>query len=675
MIKPKIIISLFILLLIILPFGLFDNRDEINAVELSDSTIGYYQSTTCKISLLEFYLENLNSDKDFYINENNYADLNCFGKITGVDKVNDSFMVSIGTNTSGNLIIQSLIWLLFFMLVPSHKKNNKFSSKLLIFIPLIFIFQYIAESRFYNRTNFLYNNELSFSNYYLIGNLIFYTFITLVIKDEFQTRYNNLINFIPFIFLISGTFSGMNLNIYLIILCFFGVLNFSINQKIKIFDLLYFVLSIGWILNLDQNDFFFDGDKLRGFTNTVLTRQSQIFWIIIFYLSLKGLIFLINSSVQYFNFELFIRNSLIAGSLTCFLGIIGALYPLGNFLNFYIFGQNKRGMKEFSSIAGNTWRGFAPSAESVGEFYGFIIILVFLYIIKYKKIPAKKYILLLVPIIYGLYRSNNFASISSILLIILLSILVRSYLFEKYKKIIIIGLILFITGGFYYFTQLKTYEYLSTELVYEATLHQNFYPRGDAYSSYLQVEKKMIERDLNSLLIEEENSENASSTYKFLVSLLTVNFNIPLVPNIVAFISMISLIINRTEMWGIFIAKYNPSFVEVVIGSGPLQLNKYLYEHNIRLDVPKEKLESLYLPHSSVLDLYIYFGMFTFLMVGYGIYLVYKNFNQKNIFVFLSIFLILNIIKSDSILYIHSAVLVVFTFLGLEKIKDPDDIE
>ncbi len=54
MIKPKIIISLFILLLIILPFGLFDNRDEINAVELSDSTIGYYQSTTCKISLLEF---------------------------------------------------------------------------------------------------------------------------------------------------------------------------------------------------------------------------------------------------------------------------------------------------------------------------------------------------------------------------------------------------------------------------------------------------------------------------------------------------------------------------------------------------------------------------------------------------------------------------------------------
>ena len=69
MIKSKIIIPFFLLLLIILPFGIFDNKDEINAIELSDSTIGYYQSTTCKISLFEFYLENFRSDKDFYIHK------------------------------------------------------------------------------------------------------------------------------------------------------------------------------------------------------------------------------------------------------------------------------------------------------------------------------------------------------------------------------------------------------------------------------------------------------------------------------------------------------------------------------------------------------------------------------------------------------------------------------
>ena len=671
----KIIIPATVLLLIVVPFGIFNNSDDIKAVELNDSTVGYYQSTTCKISLFEFYIENFNSEKSFYINENNYVDLNCFGKITGVDKVDNSFMVSIGTNTSANLIIQSLIWLLFFMLIPKDKVFNKLNFKLVGFIPLIFIFQYFTESRFYNRTNFLFNNELSFTNYYLIGNIIFYTFIAFTIKDGFESRYKNIINYIPFIFLISGTFSGMNLNFHLIILSFFGVVSFSIYKKINIVDVLYALLSIGWILGIDKNDFFFDGDKLRGFTNSELTRQSQIFWLIIFYLSFKGLVFLIKSSLEYFDFQIFIKNSLISGSLVCFLGIVGAIYPLGNFLNFYIFGQNKRGMKEFSSIAGNTWRGFSPSAESIGEFYGFIILLIFLYIYKYKVIPSKPYIPLIIPIIYGLYRSNNFAAISSILLIIFISILVNTKLFKNYKKIVMIGIVFMGFGGLFYFTQLKTYEYLSTELIYEATLHQNFYPRDDNYSSYLEVEKKMIERDLNSILLNEENRNNASSTYKYLVNLLTVNFNIPLVPNLIALISIISLLINRTEMWGIFIAKYSPSTLEIIYGQGPLQLNKYLYDHPIRLDVPKEKIDSLYLPHSSFLDLYIYFGIFGFVIMVYGLYLIYKNFKPKNIFVFLSIFMILNLLKSDSILYIQSSCLLIFTFLGLEKIEEPDPID
>ena len=30
-------------------------------------------------------------------------------------------------------------------------------------------------------------------------------------------------------------------------------------------------------------------------------------------------------------------------------------------------------MKTIESIAGNTWRGFSSSAESIGEFYGLVI--------------------------------------------------------------------------------------------------------------------------------------------------------------------------------------------------------------------------------------------------------------------------------------------------------------
>ena len=52
------------------------------------------------------------------------------------------------------------------------------------------------------------------------------------------------------------------------------------------------------------------------------------------------------------------------------------------------FGQNKRGMKVFSSIEGNTWRGFSPSAESIGEFFGFVILFYLIYLIDKKGKPV-----------------------------------------------------------------------------------------------------------------------------------------------------------------------------------------------------------------------------------------------------------------------------------------------
>ena len=97
--------------------------DDIEATLLNDSTIGYYQSTTCKISLFEFYFANRKISENIYFNNNDYADINCFGKITGVDKVNDTYSVSIGTNTSFSILIQSLIWILILSLIP--KVNEK----------------------------------------------------------------------------------------------------------------------------------------------------------------------------------------------------------------------------------------------------------------------------------------------------------------------------------------------------------------------------------------------------------------------------------------------------------------------------------------------------------------------------------------------------------------------
>ena len=172
----------------------------------------------------------------------------------------------------------------------------------------------------------------------------------------------------------------------------------------------------------------------------------------------------------------------------------------------------------------------------------------------------------------------------------------------------------------------------------------------------------MKERDLNSILYNSENFKNASTSYRFTIKVFTQNFNIPLIPNVVAIISIISLLINRTEMWGIFIAKYSPNFLESAFGSGPIQLNGYLYKHNVRLDVPEYKLQALFLPHSSLLDVLIFFGVLgLLLLLGSIFYLIAKNHNF-GIFKILSIFLLVNFIKSDSILYINSLLLFIFSF-------------
>ncbi len=658
--KNKLIISIVLIITLLVPFTVSNRSDTISPEILSDSTIGFYQSSTCKISLIEFYFKNRNNNLDLFFNLNDYADIKCFGKITGVDKLSDSYMVSIGTNTSINLILQSSIWFLLFLLIPKIKSKTKFSIKYSFIIPFLFILQYFGEDKFYTRTNILHTTNFSIKNFYLVGLFIFFFLCCFILLDIFQERYLNIINYLPYVFLIIGTYSGMNINIYLLIGVFFGVQSLFINRELNRFDFLYLLFSIIWLLNTENNNHFFDGDKLRGFTNSSYNLVSQIFWILLFYFLIRGIIFLVHESIPFFNLDKLMKNSLISSSLIVFFGFLGSKYSLFNFLQFYIFGQNKRSMKEFTSIDGNTWRGFASSAESIGEFYGFtILIFIFCLIYKNNKL-TNPYSLLLLPTLYGLYRANNFASILSLIFIILIFAITGTSFYKKNKIFILSGMVIFFLFSLISYLYVQDYDYLSTELVYEATLHQNFYSGPNSYSTYIKVQEKMIERDLNTLLNDPNNFIYASNGYKFIVRTFTPNFNIPLVPNVVAIISIISLLINRTEMWGIFIAKYNPNFLESIFGYGPLQLNGYLYNHKVRLDVPIERLEALYLPHSSFLNILIFFGVFGLsIFIGFFVYLLIKR-EGFSLFKILSIFLLINFLKSDSLLYLNSFLLLTF---------------
>ncbi len=657
-IKKKYPYFILLFAILILPFSISQRNDLINAKSINDSTIGYYQSTTCQISLIEVLSTNLNTDEKLYINNNNYAGIECFGKVTGLDKVGDTFFLSIGTNTMLSIILQITLWMLLIFIF-SEKRNEKVKlSYLPVFAnALLFTIQQISENRFYAQSNTYYNNSLEVNNYYLLSYFFIFLLTSLVIKDLFENRDFNFLFFIPFMYLFPATFMGMNLNLYLLIFSFFGFQSLLFKKTNKLFNYIYTGFSFVWIINKKETINFFDTDKLRGFINSSNNMLSTIFWIILFYLVINGIFYLL-SNEKVSNSLVKLKNGfLVSGSIITILGLLGSNSVALNFFNFYIFGQNKRGMKSLESVAGNTWRGFASSAEFIGEFYAIsLLVTIYYYLSKNKNIMYKDTPFIILCL-FGLYKSNNFAAIISLIGFSSFLILkIRYKISLKKKQLLGIFLItIFLIGGILY---LSDYQLLSTILIEEALLHSELFQFSDNYINFLYKDRYFQEQDYMTLLDVENNYTRASSSLLLLINIYTPKFDIPLIPNIVALLSAVSLLINRTELWGIFIAKYSPSFTDAAFGYGPHQLSNYLYDHRVRLDVPEYKLNMLYLPHSSLLDSVLFFGITGILIfVLYCSLKVYKNNYNNGLFYYLLIFLVLNLLKSDSLLYTPTFVL------------------
>jgi hypothetical protein len=278
---------------------------------------------------------------------------------------------------------------------------------------------------------------------------------------------------------------------------------------------------------------------------------------------------------------------------------------------------------------------------------------------------------MLVAVSFGLYKTNNFAAFSSLIIFSMIVILYHKSRNIFSVKSIFIG-VLFLSLAFSLFIVNKyNYTYLYTELLYEATQHTNFYPNLSNYEKYLLI-TEFFDNDDVITLFNIENPGKASSTLNRLVDISTPDINIPILPNPVLILSTTSILINRTEMWGIFIAKYSPNLVETFFGNGPYQINNYLYLQEIRLDLPENKLSSLFLPHSSLADLLIFSGLIGVLLFLYtSINFLRKNY-QNNSMKILLLFLLINFLKSDSLLYVNS-VLLLFLSVTIIKLKEGVD--
>ena len=662
--RKYLYIGLVALSILVLPFSNLFSDNQFQAIEVNDSSIGYYQSTTCNISLLEVYLENIGNQKNIKYNNNNYAGIECFGKVTGLDKVNNIYIVSIGTNSNLTLVYQSIIWCLVLLLI---KGKNNYEINLLIIIPLclLFTYQHISEGRFYSQINKYWDETLFYKNYYLITIFLSFYLILLFVSIFVDKKDSLLINYIPYIFLFVGTFNGMNFNFVVLILSYFGLKAIINREAFNLINLGYLSLSVFWLFSRRDVETFFDTDKLRGFINSSNNFPSLIYWSLLIWLVMNGLIYLYK--VSEININLLKQNFLVSSTMIVSLGLLGAWSPVFNFFNYLTFGQNKRGINSINSVAGNTWRGFSSSAESIGEFYGFVIL--FLFILTYlKKIKLNTIDFLFIAVcIYGLYKTNNFAAALSLLLISSLIVLNHKIL---NKTLLLRIKILFVILGvvlLFFLIQTLNYEYVSTELMYEASLHSNLFENLSSYSKSVEITNYFNEGQINSLL-NLENKGKGSTTLILLSKIYNQSvFDVPIVPNFVSLISLISILINRTEMWGIFIAKYSPNLLEALFGNGPYQLNNYLFLQDITLDMPKEKLDSLFLPHSSFLDIIVFFGLigFTFFII-YNLYL-YLIKHKDSDYKYLLFFLIINFSKSDSLLYVSSVVLLTLVYTLLRK--------
>ena len=637
----KVIKIIFLLFIIIVPFSISDFSDQIRPEKIT-SDLRFYEINTCSISLNEFLIENPNVIyQDHYkIRFNNYSSISCFGQITGIDQIGYTFYISIGTNTILNLFLQSIFWLLLISLFPKKKdfelKNSIFfSNSFTAFIICVVIY---AEQRYYSKVLF----ELDINkNRTLLFLFVYFFFIGFFSFYVIQSRDDNLLNFLPFTYILIGVYSGMNIYFLTIFFCIIGTSKILKDKKIRKYFSLINILVFFWAFNAVGLNYYLKPDKIRGLSSTAYNFLSVSSWSYLMIISILGMYVFVSERKVIFKLEKLKNNFILTSIIIIIFGYIGSSMPVINFYNYYFFGQTKYGTDDQNLFGVNfwgeteAWRGYFPSAETIGEFFALGLILIFLTRKSNKKF--ERILILGVPtLIIGLYASNNKAALISLLLCFALSISYENKLKTSTKLLLVIP-VLFVLG---YFIRFENF-------LYSLNFSTN----------------KMIEMGIGY-----GNESFRSSSINYLQNLDESFFLIRLIILIFGFFAFL---INRSELWGIFFARYNPETIETFFGSGPFILANHYSEINI-LD---KKLYTgtplgFLLPHSSILSIMLFFGLIGLLIFFVYVFYILNKGRKTNTSMFLiCLFILLNILKSDSILYMPSFFLYLTMFVSLKKSK------
>ncbi len=637
MISRKSLFYIFILFLILLPWFNTDIQNDYSISKVSQENVSFYEINPCKISLVQFIGNNIESiyQNHYYFRPNNKSSIQCFGRIAGVTvmqtELETQFIISVGTNSLINLLFQGLLWVFVFSLVPKNKKpiltSYKYKNFSIFLMSYLFAYSIYAESRFYENNLYEFNfNDLR--SYLLI--FLSYFLISKNLIDIYEERSENLINFIPFVYLFTFIFSGFNFSLLAIIFLYLGLVSFFNGEGNSKFNIVFVFLSTWWLIN-SNGSFYFTVGKLRGFTSSVYEFNANLFWIVFIYIFLMGIHKFYIKNKKHFNLNFFVTNLSLSSFMVLFFGLVSSNIPLFNFFSYYFFGLQRYGVSSNKPFAFDefgvkiSWRGIFPSSETVGEYYGLVLLILLFWIIKRSEIRLIDCVGIFSASL-GLYFSDNRTAIVLVFLISLLYIYVLFFKEFINNKFLVLFVILIFAGLSIFLLSSTSYEFASSSIISQSSVFQY----DNIYSSYLRL--------LNS-------SQEDGSLFQSVFGLF----------------STIGFFLNRSEMWGLFFTRYNPTYAELLIGSGPLSFGQLYGE--IAINDP----ESFLLPHSSLLSLIVFIGIvpLIILLVLLAINLIKSKKNYE--FVLISIFVFINVIKNDSLNYLVVFLFYSFLFLILRN--------
>lgn len=606
-------------MILVLPFlSAFNFFEE--EIDYISSDLGFYEINTCSIPLIQFLNTNLNvAYQDHYnIRANNYSSILCHGTITGVDQIGYEFYISIGTNTFLNIMTMSLLLMLLLSLItPSDRynfSNNKYTIFSSIIGSVIMLVGIYGQKNFYSKNFFIFKFD-TLNQYWKI----FFLFIVISLSFTYlyETRKSILFNYVPFVFIFPGIVSGTNFSILGFLLVTIGINHILQNlERLKniIFSYFCIVLIWVWIANyyIQDNTYNFDPDKIIGLAITTFNPASIIYISLLFIFLISGVLKLTNDFKTPNYLGKLFHNFSLASFVLLLSGVIAANFPIYNFLFSYFSGQHKLGTTQSNLFSFNewgefiAWRGVFPSAETAGEFFAFNILLYFIFT-NFKFRQVKDIVYLIFPII-GLILSNN-RSASFLLISILVVVFFKRFIKKSTVPIVLslLSLTVFVVGiqnlGY-------SIEFMSDKIT-NVALDYSF--DGKPSSGIV-------------------NLDGEGNIFRYLFSIF----------------SIFGFLVNRSEMWGIFLARYDSTVIETLFGVGPYNLVKHYSLHSI------EQTKSFLLPHSSLLNSILFFGFIGTVLIIIGFTLIqYRLYIKKDFdLLYMNIFIFVNLLKSDSILYV-----------------------